>query len=195
MKLEVDNFYHLYNRGINRCKIFCSHRNYLFFRDKIKEHVCPHCSLIAYNLMPNHFHMIIHTNANSEKLIVKGGVTANVLSEGIRVMLSSYAQAINKQVGRVGNLFTQNTKSKALIQEPGYTPPTYNNDYLETCFHYVHYNAQKAGLVMSPMDWPYSSFLEYFGNSNFPICDVKLARKNIDLLSYEKLHLPYLLNI
>ena len=29
--LEPDTFYHIYNRGINSCKIFESEQNYLFF--------------------------------------------------------------------------------------------------------------------------------------------------------------------
>ena len=195
MKPEADNFYHIYNRGINKCKLFYSDRNYWFFINKMREYICPHCSLIAYTLMPNHFHLIIHANENTEKMVIKGSGPVNVLSEGLRIMLSSYSQAINQQLGRVGNLFQQNTKNKILINDPGNSFAGVNMDYLEYCFHYVHNNASKAGIVMSPLNWPYSSFHEYFGKPSLRICDVELARKYIDLISYEKLHLPFILNV
>ena len=195
MKPEADNFYHIYNRGINKCKLFYSDRNYWFFINKMREYICPHCSLIAYTLMPNHFHLIIHANENTEKMVIKGSGPVNVLSEGLRIMLSSYSQAINQQLGRVGNLFQQNTKNKILINDPGNSFAVVNMDYLEYCFHYVHNNASKAGIVMSPLNWPYSSFHEYFGKPTLRICDVELTRKYIDLLSYEKLHLPFILNV
>jgi putative transposase len=47
--------------------------------------------------MPNHFHFLIHANAITEMPLKKGMIISNPLSEGLRLMLSSYAKAINNR--------------------------------------------------------------------------------------------------
>jgi putative transposase len=59
MKFEKGQLYHIFNRGNNREKIFYSRENYLFFLSKIKTHVSPYCDIIAWCLMPNHFHLMV----------------------------------------------------------------------------------------------------------------------------------------
>jgi putative transposase len=114
MKFEEDNLYHIYNRGNNKQQIFFNAENYLYFLYKMRAYLRPHCDILAYCLMPNHFHFLINTNNQSVITKTVGSFEKNVLSEGIRILLSSYTQAINKQEKRVGSLFTQNTKCKCL---------------------------------------------------------------------------------
>ncbi len=59
MHLFPNEFYHIYNRSNNRQKIFFTNENYLFFLQKIKKHIAPVSKVIAYCLMPDHFHMLI----------------------------------------------------------------------------------------------------------------------------------------
>ena len=100
----IDNsFYHIYNRGNNKQNIFFNEDNYHYFLDKIETHITPTCDLLAYCLMPNHFHLLVSTNENSENL-----------SEALRVVLSSYTRGINNQENRLGSLFQQNTKRKKI---------------------------------------------------------------------------------
>jgi len=178
MHFEKENIYHVYNRGNRKQLIFYSERNYIFFLEKIKKYLLPHCTILAYCLMPNHFHILIHADARSEKLVSNNSIIIqNVMSEGIRMLLSSYAKAINKQEGKTGSLFQQKTKAKPII------PENINMENLKEsvcmygseCFNYIHHNPVKAGLVMKPEEWKYSSFNDYNTENSKSFCDRNLA--------------------
>ena len=62
MQFEKNHLYHIYNRGNNSQKIFFNRDNYLFFTNKIKKHILSYADILAYCLMPNHFHLIVHVN-------------------------------------------------------------------------------------------------------------------------------------
>jgi putative transposase len=51
--------YHIYNQGNNRQPIFFNHDNYLYFLQKLRTHVSPYCNILAWCLMPNHFHLMV----------------------------------------------------------------------------------------------------------------------------------------
>ena len=117
--------------------------------------------------MPNHFHFLIYTIPDSILKKKVGSLEICTLNDGFRSLLSSYAQAINKQENRSGSLFRQKTKAKLL--ENG------DSHYPFTCFHYIHQNPVNAGLVKKMEDWEYSSFNEYMGMRSESLCDQKLA--------------------
>ncbi len=52
-------YYHLYNRGNNRQRIFFEAENCLYFLQGIKKYLQPVISLIAYCLMPTHYHLLV----------------------------------------------------------------------------------------------------------------------------------------
>jgi len=175
MYFEEDKVYHIYNRGNNRQKIFFRPNNYSYFLNKVRKYISPNCEILAYCLMPNHFHFMVQATELTGQLIKrKGGIELSKLSEGIRMLLSSYTQAINKQEGRTGSLFTQNTKSKALNNSRG------KYDYAFTCFNYIHQNPIKAGLVDKMEDWKYSSFLEYQNAVTNGLCNTKIIEEIIN---------------
>ena len=174
MIYQENQFYHIYNRGNNKQEIFFKPENYLFFLYKVRHFLLPHCDIVAYCLMPNHFHFLINTDERSVQSTGKQSTDKapnNVISEGLRMMLSSYTQAINKQEKREGSLFTQNTNSKIIE----------SNEYAFTCFHYIHQNAMKAGLVTKMEDWHYSSFRDYAGFRNGTLCKKEVAEKFIGI--------------
>ncbi|MEJ7626334.1 MAG: hypothetical protein WKF35_05695 [Ferruginibacter sp.] len=130
--------------------------------------------------MPTHFHLLIYAEEKSERSVSSNSIiTKNVISEGIRLLLSSYAKAINKQEVRTGNLFQQKTKAKAIIPDNLIAGNLKESacDYGSDCFKYIHENPVKAGIVMQPEDWIFSSFNEYNSESSIPLCDRKLAKK------------------
>jgi putative transposase len=140
--------------------------------------------------MPNHFHLLIHADERSEVIVDDlSPIKKNTISEGLRISLSSYSKAINVQERRVGNLFQQRTKSKLLETR---SVKMHSLNYIETCFHYIHYNPVKAGLVEFENEWGFSSFNEYFGKSVMKICDCELGNFCVDLKSYEKFYVPHL---
>ena len=175
MYFEEDYVYHIYNRGNNRQLIFFDDKNYLFFLKKIKKYIIPNCELLAYCLMPNHFHFLIQANDSTVKAGKKAGIERNMFSESIRILLSSFTQAINKQEKRTGSLFTQNTKAKSLNYFPS------KIDYGLICFNYIHQNPMQGGLVDRLEDWPYSSFKEYTGFKVEKLCNHHIAQELLDL--------------
>jgi REP element-mobilizing transposase RayT len=125
--------------------------------------------------MPNHFHLLVYTNAHTSETKQIGAIERNVLSEGIRNMLQTYTKAINQQNHTTGSLFQQNTKAKCLDNE--------SKNYGFTCFHYIHQNPMKAKLVLKMEEWDYSSFKDYAGLRNGTLCNKELA---FSLLGIEK---------
>jgi putative transposase len=153
--------YHLYNRGNNKQRIFFQERNYQYFKQKVLTELGEHVHFLAYCLMPNHFHFLLYTKEEMDQ---------KIFSNGLRTLLSSYTRAIQKQENMTGSLFQQNTKYKEVVSD----------GYLLTCFHYIHQNPFKAGLVTKIEDWPHSSFNEYWKNS-CGLCDTGLGKKALQL--------------
>ena len=63
MQFQEDYIYHIFNQGNNRQKIFFRRDNYLYFLGKIKEYILPYADVLAWCLMPNHFHLMVHVRA------------------------------------------------------------------------------------------------------------------------------------
>ncbi|MFV0590579.1 MAG: transposase [Draconibacterium sp.] len=62
MQFEKDHIFHIYNQGNNRQKLFFERENYLFFLRKIKTYILPYADILAWCLMPNHFHLMVLVN-------------------------------------------------------------------------------------------------------------------------------------
>ena len=191
MHFESGHLYHIYNQGNNREKIFFSRDNYLFFLDKIRTHIIPYADILAWCLMPNHFHLMVRVNrvsqseddsthTKSEGDSARTGdsrpPTTENLNKSIGIMLASYTRAINKQKGRSGSLFRTHCKSIKLTQPDKnsknwyslqgityFKTDTPNNNYPNTCFHYIHNNPVKSGLVRQKEAWEFSSAKDVLG--------------------------------
>ncbi|QOI96427.1 MAG: transposase [Flammeovirgaceae bacterium] len=153
--------YHIFNRGNNRQPIFFKEKNYFFFLAKAKSCFLKHGDFVAYCLMPDHFHFLFYTSENFRP---------DYFTNDFRVMLSSYTRAINIQEGRVGSLFQQHSKFK-LVDEPAYGT---------ACFHYIHQNPIRAGLVDKMEKWDYSSFNDYYFKRN-GLVNSSLAYQLLDI--------------
>lgn len=173
MRFEYDNLYHIYNQGNNKQQIFFSEANYLYYLKLYRNFVHPFTDTIAYCLMPNHFHFLIHTNEQSINKIKIGSLYLSQLSNGIRKLLSSYAAAINKQKHTTGSLFRQKTKAELINNA--------SPDYAVTVFNYIHQNPLNAKLVKHLTDWNYSSYKDYAGLRNGSLCNKLIAKKLIDI--------------
>ncbi len=62
MQFEEGFLYHIYNQGNNRQKTFFNQENYLFFLKKIRKYIIPYADILAWCLMPNHFHLMVLVN-------------------------------------------------------------------------------------------------------------------------------------
>jgi putative transposase len=186
MEFVEGNVYHIYNRGNNKQPIFFTKRNYYYFIEKFKRYVCGCSDLLCWALMPNHFHFLIHANADTCRMIKHSPVEINALTEGLRLLLSSYSKGVQRQEKLTGNLFQQKTKSKCVDSDE-------SNYYSTTAFHYIHQNPLRAGLELHGNVWEFSSLNEYlkYGNANTQIsndgfdienlCNRRLAYEILDL--------------
>ena len=102
MRIEEDHIYHIYNRS-NQL-VFYSNENYLFFLEKVNKLIKPYCEILAWCLMPNHFHFMIYAdNRSSESTFEKHRPNLQVLSKQFATLTSGISQAINKQQNRKGS--------------------------------------------------------------------------------------------
>ncbi|MDB5014704.1 MAG: transposase [Daejeonella sp.] len=173
MHFTPNNIYHIYNRGNDKQMVFFKRENYLYFLKKVRKYVLPHCDILSYCLMPNHFHIVVYTDERIEEPF-NNQITKNKLSEGIRLLLSSYTKGINVQEGKTGNLFQQKTKAKCITDN-------FSKNYPEVCFHYVHQNPRTAKLVSKLEDWEFSSFKDYAGLREGTLSNQELAFELLNL--------------
>jgi len=191
MDLEQGHIYHLFNQGNNHEKIFITKANYSYFLKKIEQHISPMADILAWCLMPNHFHLIIALSAEKNDRISEQETKSRqfTLNGSIAIMLRSYTRAINIQEHRSGSLFRERTKAILLgslesekLKHQNSIKPEYSGasnseeEYLQTCFRYIHNNPVKAGLVPKGADWEFSSardFAAFREGSliNWKLCD------------------------
>ena len=183
MFFEKDCIYHVYNRSNE--KLFYSRENYLFFLKKIRLQVLPYANILAYCLMPNHFHIMLKANESGVETYISSTKTnVQKLSQSLGSLTSSYTQALNIQRNRKGSLFAHRTKAKILNDA--------KNDYLLNCFLYIHQNPIEAGIVDKLGDWEFSSYLDYIGKRNGTLADVKLG---LDLINIDATDIEYVINL
>lgn len=83
--LVPEHYYHIYNRGVNKEPIFFSDRNYEYFIQRLEFYFSFSADVLAYCLMPNHFHILIKVNCD------------NFVEKSLRPFLVSYTKAISKE--------------------------------------------------------------------------------------------------
>jgi len=162
--------YHIY-RGCNRTKIFLEEENYIFLLRKIKEYIIKFdISVIAYCLMPNHYHLILRQNS------------VQPLNTCVQHIFNSYTKAINRRYNRDGTLFEGRFKAKEIYDD---------KTILEVC-RYVHRNPLDDGLVNNLEDWGYSNYHEWIGIRNGKLWDHNFVLKHFPKPSdYKRYVLDY----
>ncbi|MEH2306707.1 transposase [Nostoc sp.] len=141
VSLQIGNFYHVYNRGNNRQAIFFERENYIYFLRLVRQHLISNAvDIVAYCLMPNHYHFLVYLRDET-------------LSDAMKSLSLSYTKAINKRFNRSGVLFQGRFQSIHILQ----------TDYFLNLSRYIHLNPVKAELVLKPEEWEFSSYLEYAG--------------------------------
>lgn len=164
--------------------IFRDDSDYHFFLKRLKENLFPSTwapsageryerkllpegafTLVAYCLMPNHFHFLIRQNTKLpiSALMVK--------------VCGGYSKYFNKKYKRVGSVFQDQFKAAHIN----------NNSYLLWVSAYIHQNPKVASLVDSLLDYVYSSYPEYLGEVVDSLCDKSIVEGQFDTKSqYQK---------
>lgn len=91
MEFAEGHVYHVYNRGNNSQTVFFTHENYLFFLEKMRKYMLPHSDILAWCLLPNHFHLMIAV----KKVAVE--ISEQVTSDGFKLDPMTRAHRINNQ--------------------------------------------------------------------------------------------------
>jgi len=143
--LVVDRYFHIYNRGNNREKIFEKDEDYQFFMQKYSEIIHPYVNTYAYCLLPNHFHILIkvdHLDPNC---------WSQQPSHLFRKFFQIYAIWFNKKRNRRGSLFTKYYRRIEISSD----------EYMKHVIYYIHRNPTKHGITNEFQTYPYSSFRSF----------------------------------
>lgn len=163
-----DSFYHIYNRGVEKRKIFECDQDYKVFLGYLKKYLSPppnsqeislhnalqdpvllanprptknyhkEIDLLAFCLMPNHFHLLIKQNDETS------------IKEFLHSLTLRYSMYFNKAYDRVGPLFQGRYKAVIVNTDPQLLHLT----------RYIHLNPKK--LTRDLHNW-YSSYSDYIG--------------------------------
>jgi putative transposase len=165
VKFLRGKYFHIYNRGANKKKIFFEEENYFYLLKKLKHYSKKYeFSVIAYCLMPNHFHFVFRQDGD------------NPLNIPIAFLFNGYTKAVNKRYNRTGTLFEGPFKSIEVE----------NVNYLLELCRYIHRNPVDDGLVEKLEDWKFSNYLEWIGTRNGTLVDLKFRDKHFkDAKNYE----------
>lgn len=161
-----NSYYHIYNRGIEKREIFKDEQDYQVFLKYLKESLSPppdidnlvktfsvrgltfnattkivknfqdKLELLAFCLMPNHFHLLIKQ------------LEPKVINEFMQSFATRYSMYFNKKYNRVGTLFQSVYKASMIATD----------DYLLHLSRYIHLNPLESSKDLTTA---YSSYAEY----------------------------------
>ncbi len=160
IKFSVDEYYHVYNRGVEKRDIFLDKFDYARFllllkicnKDtpinvrELKEYSHEHKGesfvyVGAYCLMPNHFHILLKENSG------RG------ISKFMSKLLTAYSMYFNKKYGHSGSLFQGVFKAQHADSD----------NYLKYLFSYIHLNPVK----LVQQDWKENGITDFELTKNF----------------------------
>ena len=162
----ADCYYHVYNRGVEKREIFLDEQDYSMFLHLLKLYLSPkeleepltrrdlvrarlaqsvgdEVKLVAFCLMPNHFHLLLKQSTKTGMIKL------------MRKLSTTYAMYFNDRYNRVGTLFQGPYKAIAIDTEP----------YLLHLSRYIHLNPielTRRDLV----SYDYSSYPYYLGRKS-----------------------------
>ncbi len=151
--LDFNNYYHIYNRGINSCDLFKEEANYKYFLGLYEKHITLIADTFAWVMMPNHFHLLVRIKGEMEIAAINPDRVSNPVGVGtpsqqFSKLFNSYAQAFNKRNNRHGALFERPFKRKKIDSDA----------YLKQLIVYIHNNPVHHGFCDHPEEYPWSSY-------------------------------------
>jgi putative transposase len=157
-RIDIANYhYHVLNRANARSQIFNSKEDYQQFIDILFDTVeLLDMRLLAFCLMPNHWHLILEPKADGD------------LSRFMARLTNTHVKQYQVQKSLIGMGHLYQGRYKSFMIEDG--------QYFYTVLRYVERNAFKAKLCSRAEEWPWgSAHMRMKGGSNI------LASLPIDL--------------
>ncbi|MBY0409122.1 MAG: transposase [Burkholderiaceae bacterium] len=137
--------HHIIQRGNNRQMIFADAQDFESMRAILAENAKKYCVAVhAYVLMDNHFHLLATPS------------TVEALPLMMQAVGRSYVRRFNQRHGRTGTLWEGRYRS-TLIEA---------KRYFLLCMVYMDLNPVRAGLVVEPQAWRWSSHAHYVGHTH-----------------------------
>jgi REP element-mobilizing transposase RayT len=141
IQFHAGEYYHLYNRGAFRNRVFHNRDEYALFLTKWRQQVKPaEVAVIAYCLMPNHYHLLVRAGDDQ-------------MGTHMHRFGTSFVKAWNRLRERTGVAF----------DGPFHAIHVDDEAYLFHLTRYIHRNPVAAGLVLRAEDWEFSSSGDYIG--------------------------------
>lgn len=154
--------YHVLNRAVGRMKLFSRDGDYEAFLRIVAEAAqrYPGVRILAYCVMPNHFHLVVLP------------ATANDMSRFMAWVTMTHAlrwRHARRLVG-LGPLYQGRYKSF----------PIEADEHLEVVLRYIERNALRAKLVSKAEQWRWCSLYAFATNANatVPIADWPIERRS-----------------
>ena len=154
------SYFHVMTQGINKSYIFDKPEDikyYIKIMYELKEE--HNLKIIAYCVMNNHTHMLIHAEKTEE------------LSKYMQRLNSKYARFYNKKYNRVGYVFRDRFKTEGIFSERQFY----------TCIKYIFDNPVKAEICSKPEQYPYSNYralpLEKIDDNQYTFIDIEESKE------------------
>ncbi|MGQ1910802.1 transposase [Marinifilum sp. RC60d5] len=149
LPLEPDQFYHIYNRGINSCSIFKETSNYEHFLRLYDKYISPVAKTFAWVLMGNHFHLLVYITKPEGLEDLRPLDINKRINQQFSNLFNAYTKAFNKRYNRTGSLFEHSFRRKIIDSK----------DYLRQVVLYIHNNPVHHNFCDHPIEYPWSSYL------------------------------------
>jgi len=155
--------YHVLNRGNGRAQVFHGERDYHAFV-RLMRLACARVSMrvLAYCLLPNHFHLALWPQTNE------------ALSAWMHWLLTAHVRRYRKLYKGSGHIWQARFKSF----------PIQEDDHLLTVLRYIERNPLRAKLVERAEDWQWSSLHRWSEPQGLSILDAGPVPRPADWLSY-----------
>lgn len=137
---KQNSFYHIYNRGVEKRKIFLNKKDYEIFLKQLRiSSIKTKADILCFCLMTNHFHILV------------GQKEPRAIEKLMRSLMTKYVLYFNYKYSREGRLFQSTYRARLIGNE---------EDLLNTSA-YIHNNPRKDNPKINLENYQYSSFPEY----------------------------------
>ena len=183
MNFYPNQLFHIYNQGNNRQPVFFTEEHYKFFLWKMRAYLLPFGDLIAYCLMPNHFHwQFFVREIEIERKVLRISVDAVEMqrrrekygSAALQVDFKSRRQAeedslvsLNEAIG-----ILQKAYARAINQEKNWTGSLFRKEckakdgWIDEFITLFKPNGKLDARFLSGTDYAYNCFCYIHNNPN-----------------------------
>jgi len=177
-KINYNEYYHIYNRGINGCNIFKEVNDFEKFLELYKKYIPHIADTYAWCLMGNHLHLLIRIKDENEigyfvptkfdnktEWVIKTIDNKNkeleqnlkqpTPSKQFSHLFNVYAKYFNLKHKRTGSLFEKSFKRKIIKSD----------EYLTYLVYYMHHNPVHHGFSNELGEYKWTSYNDYINEN------------------------------